>query len=107
MMQVISVCVSDIPKEKIRWYGKEKPLKGYIDLVVGERKEPDKNGRNLFVAISQTKEEREAKAQTIYVGNGKTVGQRQDATQKTESAPAAQAPTMAHGEYSDLQDLPF
>ena len=69
MMLQISICLSDLPKNKMRM--SEDGKKAYIDLVVGNRRDPDKWGNDLFVALSKTKEEREAKAATVYVGKGK------------------------------------
>lgn len=68
-MEIISLCVSDIPKEKIK---KHKNGKKYLSIVVAERKEKDQFDNDLYVFISQTKEEREAKADKIYVGSGQT-----------------------------------
>ena len=67
-MEVISICLSDIPKELMR---KADNGKSYINLVVDKRREPDKFGNTHTVYINQTKEEREAKMDKIYVGNGK------------------------------------
>lgn len=68
-MEVISICLSDIPKELIST--SDKNGKKYINLVVAGRKEPDKLGNTLTVFINQTKEEREAKKDKIYIGSGK------------------------------------
>lgn len=67
-MEVISICLSDIPKELIKMADNKKK---YISLVVDKRREPDKFGNTHTVYINQTKEEREAKEAKIYVGNGK------------------------------------
>ncbi len=68
-MIVISVCVSDIPKEDIKL--SEKNGKKYVSFVVDERKQPDNYGNTHSVAMNQTKEQREAKEAKVYVGNGK------------------------------------
>jgi hypothetical protein len=68
-MQVISLCLSDLPKEKITTAANGKK---YISIVVDSRKEPDKFGNDLTVAINQSKEERAAKQPKKYVGSGKT-----------------------------------
>jgi hypothetical protein len=67
---IINICLSDIPKEAI---SKAANGKSYINLSLVERKEPGKYGETHFVAITQTKEQREAKAPTVYVGNAKPV----------------------------------
>lgn len=68
--QEISICLNDIPREKMRKNGKGNI---YVSLTVAERREPDQWGRNLKVYISQTKSEREKNEQKIYVGGGKTI----------------------------------
>lgn len=65
----ISVCLSDLPKDKITT--SEKNGKKYISLIVDERKEADNYGNTHSVAVSQTKEEREAKEKKVYCGQGK------------------------------------
>lgn len=67
-MEIISICLSDIPKDLIKTADNQKK---YISLVVDKRREPDKFGNTHTVYISQTKEEREARKEKIYVGNGK------------------------------------
>ena len=64
----LSICLSKLPKERIR--AGSDGLK-YINLKVVERKSPDKLGNTHFVAVSESKEEREANTPTIYVGSGK------------------------------------
>jgi hypothetical protein len=66
-MITISLCLSDIPKEKIK---KADNGKLYINLCVTKRKEPTAYGVDYNVMVSKTKEEREAKAETIYCGSG-------------------------------------
>jgi hypothetical protein len=66
-MDLLSICLSDVPKDRFK---KADNGKVYLNLITGERKEPDKFDNNLWVAVSQTKEEREAKMDKIYVGAG-------------------------------------
>lgn len=68
-MIVTSICLSDLPKDKITT--SEKNGKKYISLVIDERKEADNYGNTHTAYVNQTKEEREAKSQKCYVGNGK------------------------------------
>jgi hypothetical protein len=68
-MIVISVCVTDIPKDAIKL--SEKNGKKYVSFVVDERKSPDNFGNTHSVAINQSKEDREAKVAKVYVGSGK------------------------------------
>lgn len=87
----------NIDLTKIKESGKYrtgKNKRNYIDLVVSERKSPDSDGNTHFVAISQSKEEREARTETIYVGSGKEFG-----VSKPQQQPAQQ--------YNNTDDLAF
>ena len=68
MIVNLSICLTDIPKEKIRWTDGKK---AYINLILSERKEVSKYGDTHTIMLSKTKEEREANTTTIYVGSGK------------------------------------
>lgn len=65
----ISICLTDLPKEKITT--SEKNGKKYINLVVDALKEKDKYGKTHTIYLSQSKEEREAKEKKVYVGSGR------------------------------------
>lgn len=96
-MYSISLCLSDLPKEKMK-----KPDNGkvYINLIVAERREPDQYGNDMTVFVSQTKEEREAKTDKIYCGQGKKLQQAAAPTpEQIESAPIIRP--------DELNDLPF
>ena len=67
-MITLSICLSDLPKEKIQTASNGKK---YINLVVDKRKEAGKYGETHTLYVSQTKEEREAKDDKKYVGSGK------------------------------------
>jgi|TARA_E500000178_G_C16943405_1_gene717579 hypothetical protein len=67
-MRTFSICLSDIPKDKIR---KADNGKMYVNLTMFDNDEVDRFGNHFSVQISKTKEEREAKAKAVYVGNGK------------------------------------
>lgn len=64
----IGICLSDIPKEKMK---KAENGKLYVNLSVARRKEVDQYGQTHTVFVSQTKEERDAKADRSFVGSGK------------------------------------
>lgn len=68
-MIVVSICLSDIPKEAITT--SQSNGKKYASFVIDERKEPDQFKNTHSVSMSQTKEQREAKEKKVYVGNGK------------------------------------
>lgn len=98
--RTVNVCLSDIPKDKI--YKSEKTGKAYVSLVISDRDEVDQFGNDVAATISQTKEERAAKAKKVYVGNGKMYN-----TEKKSDKPASDK-----GEYDpfhpDADDsLPF
>ena len=88
----LSICLSDIDKKKIK---KAKNGKLYMGLTIKQRKEPDQYGQDVYSYIAQTKEEREAKAEKIYVGNGKLVNFNENVGEMSE------APV------EDTDDLPF
>ena len=66
-----SICLTDIPKEKIKL--SEKNGKKYLNIVIADKRETDQYGYDTTVYISQTKEDRDAETQKIYIGNGKKV----------------------------------
>lgn len=68
-MRVVSVCLTDIPKDRIK--KSEKNGKYYVSLLVSDRQQPDNYGNDLSVSVSLDKEERAAKVAPIYVGSGR------------------------------------
>lgn len=64
----ISICLSDLPKEKIVNHSNGKK---YINITVDNRKEKDQYDNTHTVYISRSKEDRENKEPKIYVGNGR------------------------------------
>lgn len=68
-MDVISICLSSIPKDRIK-VGKNG--KSYIDLCVDTLRQMDKFGNTKTVYVRPTKEERLSKQPKIYIGNGKS-----------------------------------
>jgi len=67
-MIVVSICLSDLPKDKIKVADNGKK---YINLILSERKEVGKYGETHTLSLSKTKEEREERVDTVYVGSGK------------------------------------
>lgn len=88
----MSICLSDIDKTKIK---KAKNGKLYIGLTIRQRKEPDQYGQDVYAHIAQTKEEREAKVDKVYVGNGKLVNFNESVGEMIEATA------------KDVDDLPF
>ncbi len=75
----------------------------YADLDVWIEDEPDQYGNDASICHSPTKEEREAKAKKIYVGNGKKMfgwGDIQPSSQPSASQPSA-------GSNEEESDIPF
>jgi hypothetical protein len=68
-MLILDICLSDLPSEAITT---AKNGKKYIKLICSERKSEGKFGETHYIALSQTKEEREAKKPTTYVGGAKS-----------------------------------
>lgn len=66
----VSLCVSDIPRDKI---SVAENGKKYISICVSELRQPDQYENTHCVFIRQSKEERERKDARTYVGRGKSV----------------------------------
>ena len=91
-----SICVTDIPKYKIKLAENGKK---YMNITIATRREPDKYENTHTVFMSQTKEEREAGTGRIYIGSGKGFDFTPAATtpESVDQMPVA----------SDTDDLPF
>ena len=85
----VSICLSDIPKEAIT--KSEKNGKSYCNIIVDERKQVGNYGETHTVAMSQSKEQREAKEPKIYVGSGKEFKFEQRTESRNTSAPTQHA----------------
>jgi hypothetical protein len=73
----------------------------YLDCDLTERKEIDDYKNTHNIALQQTKEERQAKAPKVYIGNGKTL------TFGSSSAPSAAPQRAAQAEDDDGDFIPF
>lgn len=91
-----SICLTDIPKEKITL--SEKNGKKYLSIGIWVNDEPDQFQNIASITVSQSKEEREAKAKRVYIGNLRYA-------QAQQSAPPTPAPPAASAVAND--DLPF
>lgn len=69
----ISLCLSDLPKGKIRL---AKNGKKYITLCAAKRKEPSPYGDTHTVFVFQSKEERDRNDPVIFVGYGREAAPR-------------------------------
>ena len=97
-MIVLNICVSDLPKDKII---KGRNGKKYINLVLDERREVSQFGETHTITLSQSKEEREAKAPKVFVGGGKEY-----VFEKREQPKAQPQPARQSGG-NEIDDLPF
>lgn len=95
-MIAVSVCLSDIPKERMT---KAKNGKFYVDLILAEKREPDQYGKTHTLYVSQTKEEREAKIDKVYVGNGKSLVRTANSMQQIKNE--------VNPDFNEPSDLPF
>lgn len=97
-IRTAKIDVTKIPREAI-FVGKKGK---YIDVVLMENKGgPDDYGNDGFVAMSVSKEDREAGKKGVIIGNWKRIGQK-----KEQSKPApAKAPAASPEPESD--DVPF
>jgi len=90
-----SICLSDLDKSKLK---KADNGKIYLNGVINLRKEADKYGNNLTISFPKTKEEREAKIDTVYInGNAKAVIFEEGGNQ----------PTFTNSEVTESDDLSF
>ena len=73
-MRTFSICLSDIPKEKIKVANNQK---AYVSLTMFDNEQVDQYGNDFSIQIAKTKEDREAGVKTVYVGNGKIWGKKE------------------------------
>lgn len=90
-MITISIELNDAVKAGI----KNANGKKYLNAVVTELKEADKYGNTHTIYLSQSKDEREAKAAKVYIGKGKQYGN------------GPQPPKQNINTGSGADDLPF
>ena len=78
----------------------------YYSISIAVNDEADKFGNDVAITTGQSKEERDAKAAKVYIGNGKTVWASETPGAKPASAPAKAAAAPAAAQSLD-DDLPF
>lgn len=88
-----SICLSDVPKEKITT--SEKNGKKYLNVSLWINDAEDQYGNIGSLQVSQTKDERESGAKKTYIGNFK------------EPKPAANAAPTLPPVVDASDDLPF
>ena len=81
----VSINLSKIRKERIIEGKKGK----YLNLTIAEHDEKDQYGNNVQIWEGQSEEERKAKADRNFLGNGKTiyVDQKESSEVHTQNAP--------------------
>ena len=98
----ISICLSDLPKEKMQ---KATNGKIYVNLSIGIRKEPDNWGRDLKVYVTPNREDRELHAVKCYVGGGKMIIFASNVGGEVSNADVASIIPQSNNDEKD--DLPF
>ena len=97
-----SIDLTKIPKDKI-YEGKKGK---YLPITITINDEVDQFGNQGPVIVQQSKEEREAKTEKVYLGNVKVVwtnGDNVDAAPRDGATATAPTPTQAQ----PVDDLPF
>jgi hypothetical protein len=96
-----SIDLNKIPKDKI-YVGKKGK---YLPITITLNDELDQFGNNGPIIVEQTKEEREAKADKVYLGNVKVVWTNGDnvAAAPRDGQPQQAAPAVPE----PADDLPF
>ena len=96
-----SIDLTKIPKDKIINGKKGK----YLPITITLNDELDNYGNNGPVTVQQTKEERDAKVEKVYLGNVKVVWTNGD---NVAAAPKGEAPVaLAQAKEEVVDDLPF
>ena len=100
-----SIDLTKIPKDKIINGAKGK----YLPITITLNDEQDQFGNQGPVVVQQTKEERDAKTEKVYLGNVKVVWTNGDnvAVAPREDQPVQAAPTAAPAAAEVNDDLPF
>ena len=99
-----SIDLTKIPKDKIINGKKGK----YIPITITLNDELDNFGNNGPVVVQQSKEERDAKTEKVYLGNVKVVwtnGTNVEVAPRTDAQPQAAAAPQPAAQVED--DLPF
>jgi|TARA_B100000424_G_scaffold145871_1_gene111098 hypothetical protein len=95
-----SIDLTKIPKDKI-YEGKKGK---YLPITITINDEVDQFGNQGPVIVQQTKEERDAKTEKVYLGNVKVVWTNGD---NVDVAPRDNAPAAPQQVQQPVDDLPF
>lgn len=96
MLINLSICLSDIPKDRIKIANNGKK---YLAITVQDLREADEYGNTHSLYCTQTKEAREAKEKRTYIGRGKefVFQSARPSVEQVAELPVAE----------DIDDLPF
>lgn len=99
MGQLINAQINKSKLQGLVHYTNKRTNEESVNITISLNDTPDQYGNNASIWISQTKEERDAKAQKVYLGNGKVI---YDSNMPRQNAPEfpKEAPTTS-------TDLPF
>ena len=98
-----SLDVSKITKSKL-----VQGQKGnYANVTISINDEADQYGNLASIYESQTKEEREAKAPKVYLGNAKLVWSTEGGSTAKQNPPATSTPSAPAPAVEEGDDLPF
>ena len=95
-----SLNLSEIPKDKVIVGKKGK----YLPITITLNDELDQFGNNGPVVVQQSKEERDAKSEKVYLGNVKVVWTNGS---NVNVAPRQDQPAQAAPAAAPVDDLPF
>ena len=99
MGQLINAQINKSKLQGLVHYTNKRTNEESVNITISLNDAPDQYGNNASIWISQTKEERDAKATKVYLGNGKVI---YDSNMPRQNAPEfpKEAPTTS-------TDLPF
>ena len=99
MGQLINAQINKSKLQGLVHYTNKRTNEESVNITISLNDTPDQYGNNASIWISQTKEERDAKATKVYLGNGKVI---YDSNMPRQNAPEfpKEAPTTS-------TDLPF
>lgn len=99
MGQLINAQINKSKLQGLVHYTNKRTNEESVNITISLNDTPDQYGNNASIWISQTKEERDAKAPKVYLGNGKVI---YDSNMPRQNAPEfpKEAPTNS-------TDLPF
>ena len=73
MGQLINAQINKSKLQGLVHYTNKRTNEESVNITISLNDTPDQYGNNASIWISQTKEERDAKATKVYLGNGKVI----------------------------------